>query len=184
VELTRGRSRAIARALLVSGVALARSAASSAEGPATFGPNVSYYQVDASELGVFSTGNQYGNFGLLRYALNTGYRLAAPVHLPSGALVTSTNVSPANGQLQNVSAAGAFTYLPNLGFGGEHQIDVLLDLALDRIEGDDAGLADPGADVPRNLDPAAALGDDLESSLGGEHLPQAADLGDGLQFGD
>ncbi|MGY4376770.1 hypothetical protein ACVWZ3_004409 [Bradyrhizobium sp. i1.3.6] len=75
-------------------------------------------------------------------------------------------------------------HLPNLGFRGKHQVDVLLDLALDRIEGDDAGLADPGADVPRNLDPAAALGDDLESSLGGEHLPQAADLGDGLQFGD
>ena len=92
MELTRGRSRAIARALLASGVALARSAASSAEGPATFGPNVSYYQVDASEIGVFSTGNQYGNFGLLRYALNTGYRLDAPVHLPSGALVTSVEL--------------------------------------------------------------------------------------------
>ena len=92
MELTRSRGGAIARALLVAGVALALSAAAPAEGPATFGPNVSYYQVDASELGAYSSGNQYGNFGLLRYALNTGYRLAAPVHLPSGALVTSVEL--------------------------------------------------------------------------------------------
>ena len=90
MELTRGRGTAIARALLVAGVVLARSAAASAEGPATFGPNVSYYQVDASELGPFTTGNPYGNFGLLRYSLDVGgFRLVAPIHLPSGALMTS-----------------------------------------------------------------------------------------------
>ena len=79
MELTRGRSTAIARGLLVAGAALARSAAASAEGPATFGPNVSYYQVDASELGPFTTGNPYGNFGLLRYSMDVGgFRLVAP----------------------------------------------------------------------------------------------------------
>ena len=71
----------------------------------------------------------------------------------------------------------------DLGLGGEYQVHLLVDLALHGVKRDHAGLADPGADVPRDLDPVAAFRHDIEGGLDGDNLPQACRLGHGLPLG-
>ncbi len=46
------------------------------------------------------------------------------------------------------------------------QIDRLVDLALDRVEGDDTGLADPRPDMAADVNAASASGCHIERSMG------------------
>lgn len=72
---------------------------------------------------------------------------------------------------------------PCLCLRGEHQVDLLLDLALDRIQRDDAGLADPAANKSRDLDPPTAFRHDIEAGMRGQDLPHARERRHGLPLG-
>src|SRR4051794_8817104 len=71
----------------------------------------------------------------------------------------------------------------DLGLRGKYQVHLLVDVALHRVKRDHTGLADPGADVPRDLDPVAAFRHDIEIRLDRDNLAQACHLGHSLPLG-
>jgi len=80
----------LTKRLLPAAFVLALAAGARAQAPDTFGTGIAYYTVDASELNPAFSDDLYAGTDTLRYSTNgAGFRLAASIHLPSGAVPVS-----------------------------------------------------------------------------------------------